>query len=850
MSDLDFRLPKSIRPVRYDLGIEVDLDEWQFRGSEEIELTLDDATPAVTLHVAELEITAVRAILSDGVQLKGSAALNPIAETATLRFDRPLPAGTARLCLDFRGTILARLRGFYRSQKDGARYAATQFEAADARRAFPCFDEPEFKARFALTLNVPANLTAIANGAVQHEAHLGGGRKEVQFAETPPISSYLVAYTVGPYDATPPAHTRGRAPVRVFLPRGMADKGIYARDVHVRSLDALEQYTAIPYPYGKVDAIGVPDFEAGAMENPGAITYRLTAIAADSTRASTPALKGIFYTAAHELTHMWWGDLVTMAWWDDLWLNESFATFIGYKIVAELVPEWGMWRDFVATLARPFSLDALESTHPISFEVKNAKQATERFDVITYWKGAAVVRMIEGFLGADAFRSGVRAYLERYREGNATADDFWRELGRASGRDVATIANAWIKQPGHPLVSFSGTGEPVRIRQQRFFADPAVADDGTQWPTPVVIKYGTADGVREERVLVGGDDTSLSLSGANWFYPNGDGAGFYRFALDDAALARLVPVVQSALTAPERLALVGNQWALAKAGKIAIDQFFAMLGGFRSETDRAVLAAITERLYWMNTHLLAAEAEASFEGFVDAFVRPHLAELGWEGRSGETADDRLRRATVIAALGELAGAGDVAAEANRRLAGYLDDPNTIDPNLASVIVTIAARSGDGALYQRYLERKRAATGDPEEEQRFLFGLTGFERPELVERTLALTVSEEVRPQDRAHLFARLLGARASRLAAWVFVRDHWAEITERLDPMLQQNIIRALAQLTPEPTAAEVRAFLPPRATNETRETISQTVEQLRIDAAVCQRLSPAVTAALQQHEV
>jgi puromycin-sensitive aminopeptidase len=847
MSDLDFRLPKTVRPVRYELGIDVDLEAWQFRGSAEIEVTLAESTGAVTLHAAELEIGNVRAVLPDGTRLQGATALNPIAETATLRFERALPAGRVRLGLEFRGTILARLRGFYRSQKDGDRYAATQFEAADARRAFPCFDEPECKARFALTLNVPAHLTAVSNGAVQSETPLGGGRKAVRFTETPPISSYLVAYTVGPYEATPPAHGHGRWPVRVFLPRGMAAKGIYARDVHVRSLDALEDYTAIPYPYGKVDAIGIPDFEAGAMENPGAITYRLTAIAADSARASTPTLKGIFYTAAHELTHMWWGDLVTMAWWDDLWLNESFATFIGYKVVADLMPEWGMWRDFVATLARPFNLDALVSTHPISFEVRNAKQATERFDVITYWKGAAVVRMIEGFLGAEAFRTGVRAYLERYRERNATADDFWRELGTASGRDVATIANAWIKQAGHPLLTLSGTGETVRIGQQRFFADSAAADDGTRWPTPVVIKYGTADGVCEERVLVDGAATSVSLPGAEWFYPNGDGAGFYRFALDDAALARLVPVVQAALTAPERLTLVGNQWALAKAGKIAIDQFFAMLSGFRTETDRAVLAAITERLYWINANLLEDAARPDFEGFVDAFFRPLLDALGWDPRPDETADDRLRRATVIAALGDLASASDVIAEAARRLAAYLADPNSLDPNLASVVVSLAARAGDADLYQRYLERKRAAASDPEDEQRFLFGLTAFERPELIQRTLTLTVSDEVRPQDRAHLFARLLGSRPARTPAWAFIRDHWIEITAPLDPMLQQNIIRALAQLTPEPMASEARVFLPPRATNETRETISQTVEQLGIDAAVCERLAPAVTAVLGQ---
>src|SRR5262245_16056455 len=269
MSDRAFRLPSAIRTRRYDLRIDVDLDNWTFRGSEDIEISLQEATDAITLHAVELAITSVRATLGELAPIQGSVTFNPVAETATLRFGQRLPAGTVRVALDFNGTILARLRGFYRSQKDGARYAATQFEAADARRAFPCFDEPEFKARFALTLNVPAHLTAIANGAIERETSVGNGRKDVRFAETPPISSYLVAYTVGPYEATPVATTRSGVPVRAFLPRGMAAKGVYARDVHVRSLDYLEPYTAIPYPYGKVEAIGIPDFEAGAMENPG-----------------------------------------------------------------------------------------------------------------------------------------------------------------------------------------------------------------------------------------------------------------------------------------------------------------------------------------------------------------------------------------------------------------------------------------------------------------------------------------------------------------------------------------------------------------------------------------------------
>ena len=849
MSDRDFRLSPHVKPHRYDLAIEVDLEHWRFHGVEEIEVAIAEPTAAITLHASELAITSARAMLADGTQLTAApATYNAVAETATLAFPRQLPAGTVRLSIDFRGEILARLRGFYRSHKDGARYAATQFEAADARRAFPCFDEPAFKARFALTLDVPSYLVAIANGPVTRETDLGGGRKEVEFAETPPISSYLVAYTVGPYEATPVTTTSTGWPVRVFLPRGMADKGIFARDAHARSLEYLEDYTGIPYPYTKVDAIGVPDFEAGAMENPGAITYRLTAIAADAERASTPALKGIYYTAAHELTHMWWGDLVTMAWWDDLWLNESFATFIGYKVVADLVPEWGMWRDFVATLVRPFNLDALVSTHPISFEVRNAKQATERFDVITYWKGAGVVRMIEGFLGADAFRAGVRAYLDRYREANATADDFWRELGTASGRDVATIANAWITHPGHPLLQIAARGGALQIRQQRFFADPDAREESppTIWPTPVVIKYGAGGSVHETRVLIEHGEQTVPLPEADWFFPNADGAGFFRFALDDASLARLVKVVQTALNPAERLALVGNQWALVRACKADVGQFLTLLSGFRTETDRAVLAAITERLSWLGTHAVDDAARPAFERFAGDFLRPHVAAMGWDPRPGESADDRLRRATAIAALGELAGDADVAAEAEARLGHYLADPSSLDANLASAVVGIAARRGDAALYERYLEHKRAAANDPEDEQRFLLGLTAFEEAELVDRSLAMTLTDEVRPQDRAHLYARLLGHRSARQAAWRFVRERWDDLAGHLDPMLQQNIVRALAQLTPAEIADEVLAFLPSRATDETRETVAQTIEQLRIDAAVCRRLAPAVSAALR----
>ena len=850
MSDRDFRLAKSIRPIRYDLRIDVDLDQWRFRVDEGIDVRLDAPTAKITLHAIELDIRAAAAEIGDRV-IAATLSDNAEAETVTLCFSEPLPAGQIRIALEIHGDIRERLRGFYRSTKDGARYAATQFEAADARRAFACFDEPEFKARFALTLVIPENLTAISNGAIVGERPLGNGRMEVEFAETPPISSYLVAYCVGPFEPTPTVETPAGWPVRVFLPRGMADKGIFARDAHAHSLHYLEAYTAIPYPYAKVDAIGVPDFEAGAMENPGAITYRLTAIAADEKRSSTHALKGIYYTAAHELTHMWWGDLVTMAWWDDLWLNESFATFIGYKAVAELVPEWGLWRDFVATLSRPFSLDSLVSTHPISFEVKNAQQATERFDVITYWKGAGVVRMIEGFLGADEFRTGVRAYLNKYRESNATADDFWRELSAASGRDVAAIANAWIKEPGHPVVHVIATptagGLTLAFRQERFYADPAAAGGAAAqlWPVPLVVKYGTGSTIESRSFLLEGETGEVELESADWFYPNAEGAGFYRFTLDDGALANLGARMQQVLEPHERLLLANNQWALLKAGHVSIEQFLRLLDAYGSEEDRAVVSTVIDQLGWISTHVADESSDSAFEALVARTYAARLAAVGWEPATGETADDRMKRAAILGAMGGIARVGAVRDEARVRLEKYFADSTALDPNVVSVVASIAAIDGDAALFDQYVKRKRQATSDPEEEQRFLLALGAFDDAELMARALALTMTDEVRPQDRTFLLANLLGRRASRRIGWQFVRDHWEELSSTMDPMLMQGLIRATSQLTDPSMAEEVSTFLAMRETAQTKETIAQAREQLRIDAATVARLRPALAAAL-----
>ncbi|MDO8563000.1 MAG: M1 family metallopeptidase, partial [Candidatus Limnocylindria bacterium] len=402
-----FRLSREVWPSRYELRLALDLDAWTSEGEARIAVRLARPTRTITLHAVELEIghaTAGEVATAGGVGAAAAGAsgavgasvrYDELAQTATLSFDGELEAGEHVLALGWRGPISERLRGLYRSTRPGERYATTQFEMNDARRAFPCFDEPEFKATFAVELVHPAGLAAIANAPVLSSEPVADGRVRIRFAETAKISSYLVAFMVGPFEATPPTATATGWPVRVWAPPGLAEKGVYARDAHARALEWLEAYTGIPYPYTKVDAIGLPDFEAGAMENPGAITYRTTYLAADPSTATIAMLKQVSSVAAHELTHMWWGDLVTMRWWNDLWLNESFASFVGEKCTDALHPEWGYLRAFVTQNELGFGLDALATTHPISTEAATAEEAGERFDSISYIKGQAVLRMIE-----------------------------------------------------------------------------------------------------------------------------------------------------------------------------------------------------------------------------------------------------------------------------------------------------------------------------------------------------------------------------------------------------------------------------------------------------------------------
>jgi len=837
----DFRLGKDVRPSRYKLRFELDLDAWTARGEETITLLLAQPARSLTLHSVDLEIAT-----GDGID---RVRYDEESQTATLDLATELAAGEHGVTIRWTGSIAEKLRGLYRSTRPGERYAATQFEAADARRAFPCFDEPEFKARFALTLVHASGLAAIANAPVRERRRLPDGRSETAFADTPLISSYLVAFTVGPYESTPAARTKTGHEVRVWLPAGLAEQGIYARDAHVRAVEYLEEYTGIPYPYTKVDAIGIPDFEAGAMENPGAITYRTRLLAADSNTASTATFKAIFSVAAHELTHMWWGDLVTMAWWNDLWLNESFASFVGERCTATLNPEWRYGRDVVAQNGTAFDLDSLVSTHPVSMEAKNVDEANERFDAVTYLKGQGVLRMIEHYLGEDAFRAGVRVYLGRFRERNATAKDFWQALDEASGRDVTKVANAWITEPGYPLVSCgvreTAAGLVVELRQQRFFADPAATDTKQRWPIPIVFRYGTADGVAERRILFDGERATVDLPGARWYYPNGAGAGFYRTAFDDRSVTLLAGGITQ-LAPEERLALLDNQWDLARGNRATVGQVLKLVEALGSEDDLEVLRVLAGIVSWLSFHAVGPATEPAFRSLADRLFRPQLDKLGWDVRPDDSPDERGKRQIVLAALGWSAAAPDVRAEAARRVAAHLAGTARLDPDIAGPAATIAAANGDAALWDRYVARmKESQATDAQEEARFRAALCEFTDPALSARTAAAVFSDLIRDQDRSLLVQQLLGTAHGRTAAWRALAANWDAHIVPLDPGGRHRAITATGQLTPRALVDEASRFLRAHQTADMTQTIAQAIERMRIGAANAERMADELSDAL-----
>jgi puromycin-sensitive aminopeptidase len=844
------RLPRTVLPHRYDLTLEPDLASATFAGAESVEVEVAEPTTEIVLNSIDIEIDEATVEVA-GERMVASVTLDDEAERATLTFDRAVPAGPAVMHLRFRGVLNDKLVGFYRStftDDSGATQvlATTQMEATDARRAFPCWDEPDAKAVFGVTLVVPGDLLAVSNAGEIGREPAGDGKVAVRFADTMPMSTYLVAFVVGPLVATAPVDVDGK-PLRVVCPPGKEHLTAFALRVGEFALRYFTDWFGMAYPGDKLDLVAIPDFAFGAMENLGCVTFRERLLLVDPATATQAELQSIVDVIAHEIAHMWFGDLVTMKWWNGIWLNEAFATFMEMTCTDAFRPEWQRWVDFGLSRTAALDTDALDATRPIEYPVVSPADADGMFDVLTYEKGASVVRMLEQYLGADRFRDGIRRYMAQHQYGNTETSDLWDALEAESGEPVRRIAESWIFQGGFPEIHVEpvdGTGSAVRVSQHRFRYDDV--DKGERWSIPVVVGTRDAGGEGEPRKATAllEDDGATVAEAAGWPWVNANlGAhGFYRVRYDRPLLDALLDNLAD-LTALERYSLVDDAWASVLAGSTDAASFLATAARFDDERDLSVWERITGALTDID-RLVAGDARMALHTRVAALVGPVRVALGAEAGPGE--DDRTRtlRGVLLQAAALLAGDGAARERAAELLDRFLAHPPSVDPDLAAPALAASATLGDVALHERLVGHYRAA-GNPQDRQRLLFSLARFRDPEAFARTLALSLSDDVRSQDAPYLLAQGLANRDNGPAAWAFVTAHWTDIEARFPANSLSRLVGGIRSTRDRGQAEQVAAFLAEHPIPQGDKQVRQHLERMWVTVALAERESARLTEAL-----
>jgi puromycin-sensitive aminopeptidase len=847
------RLPRTVVPHRYDLTLEPDLDAASFSGSEAVAVEIVEPTSVVVLNALELDIDEA-AVEVDGTRYPAMVTLDEGLERASLDVGRELPAGPATLHLRFRGVLNDKLAGFYRSTftaKDGTTQvlATSQLQATDARRAFPCWDEPDAKATFAVTLVVPEGLTALSNAGEIGREPAPGGKVTVRFADTMPMSTYLVAFIVGPLVATDPVDVDGK-PLRVVCPPGDEHLTAFALEVGAFALRYFTDWFGIVYPGDKLDLVAVPDFAFGAMENLGCVTFRERLLLIDPATATTAELQRVADVIAHEIAHMWFGDLVTMKWWNGIWLNEAFATFMETWCVDAFRPEWQRWVEFGASRSAAFDTDALTATRPIEFPVVSPDDAEGMFDVLTYEKGASVVRMLEHYLGDDRFRAGIRRYMARHQYGNTETSDLWAALEAETAEPVHRIAESWIFQGGFPEVSVErveGDGGPtVRLTQRRF---GYTADDkGERWAVPVVLRSRAPEAGGEAQAprvtsLLEGDSIDVPEAAAwPWVNANAGAHGFYRVRYAPALLDALLDNLAE-LTSRERFTLVDDAWAGVLAGTVDAAGFVALAERFGDEADLSVWERITGAIGELD-RLVEGDARLALHSRMAALLGPARVRLGAE--ADPTDDDRNRtlRGVLLQAAALLGDDGAAAERAREMLDRFLAHPPSVDPTLAAPALTVCATLGDEALHERLAGHYRSA-GNPQDRQRLLFSLARFRDSRAFAQTLALSLSDDVRTQDAPYLLAQAITSRDNAAAAWAFVSERWDVIEATMPSNSLARLMGGIRWISDRSLATEVVAFVDEHPIPQGEIAVRQHVERMWVTVGLAEReaarLGPAL---------
>jgi puromycin-sensitive aminopeptidase len=849
------RLPYTVEPVRYALRLAPDLEAATFTGEVRIEATAHAEIATITLHGAELAVTSAD-VVSAGTAQPASASVDEKAEHIVLSLPSPVGPGPITIVLSFSGILNDKLHGFYRStytDDSGADHslATTQFEATDARRAFPCFDEPDRKAVFSITIDVPSGLDAYSNGPVLSTTPLTDGARRVRFADTMIMSTYLVAFVVGDLVATPPVDVAG-TPVRIVHVPGKEDLTAFALEAAAHALRFFTDWFGIPYPAEKLDLLAIPDFAFGAMENLGCVTFREALLLIDPTRASRLELERIADVISHEIAHMWFGDLVTMKWWNGIWLNEAFATLMELLCVDAFRPVWRRWVSFGMERELAMATDALHATRPVEFPVGPPEEAQGMFDVLTYQKGASVLRMLERYLGPEPFRAGIRKYLLDHSYGNTETADLWDAIEAASGEPVRDVMDTWILQGGFPLVTVADAGDTAgaasfTLTQEPFTLDSSTGTSaiGSDWRIPVLIR-STAGA--ETRVLLGAEPASVVLDGVpsdrspsdeDVTVVNAGASGFYRVRYPADHLRRLARSLGS-LDALERFMVVGDTWASVLADRAPLDDFFLLAEALGDEEDPDVWGHVTGALRFLD-HTVDDTTRPLLAAYTRRLAAAPFARLGWRPRPGEIERTATLRAQLLAILGTVGQDDDVRTRCAELHAASLAGGAPLDPDLASTIVTVAATAGGPKEFETFLDLYRHPA-TPQAESRYLYSLTAFPDPALAARAYDLARTE-VRTQNAPFVVGQLLAHRDHGPATWTRVKDDWTVLGERFPAHILPRMLDGVRMLCRDHHLADdIRAFIAAHPIPSGQRTIDQTVERLGVNESFVSRLAGAAS--------
>lgn len=841
-ADEMIRLDANVSPTFQSVELNLDAQKTDYSGTVNITVSVKTETNTFFFHAEEMTLDKV-SLQNDDARFNVQTEIGAEG-TVTATTDKMVPAGEYQLTIDFHKDYNTQAVGLYRVTQNDVGYLFTQFEALDARKAFPCWDEPSFKIPFQFTIHTPESEVAVTNTPVVSET-VSEGIRTYKYKKSKPMSTYFLAVAAGPLESV--EITGLSVPGRIYTTKGQSHLTDYAIETTPPILDAIEQYFGSSYPYEKLDLIAIPEYWPGAMENAGAVTYKDEILLVDSKTSSVSQKRRLVYVTAHELAHMWFGDLVTMKWWDDLWLNESFADWMAEKISHPLYPEFKIDIDELQALQRVFATDARTATRPIRREVLRSKDISEDLG-LAYGKGKKVLGMVEKWIGEEDFRKGVINYLEANAWGNAEAADLWGALAEASGKDVKAPLASFLEQPGYPMIHIKPeTGGKLHFTQTRFVNSGVEAEQQT-WAVPIRLKYSDGQTIETKTVVIKDETAVIDLGkDIKWVLPDAGGYGYYRWSLPESMLLPLANNPQGAFSELEQVAYLGNATALLDAGIMTGDTYLSILSGFAKSTEPDIVATVASKLTKLRNAFIPDDLQNEFAYYIRTTFRPALDHFGMEMQEGEAASVSLLRQQLIAWLGDEGGDAEVRAYAASLAEAYMKDPASVDPSLVRTVLQINAIDGDRALFDTYKANFESAES-PAQRTNYLVALGAFHDEELQEAAFTYILEGPLRPNELFTIPRGMPAMESNRERYFNWMLSNYKEITSRL-PKEYAAFMPYIARGCSEARLAEAKAFFekPENQVSGTLSNLAKISESVMDCVNLQKREGAAVTAYLVQ---